>query len=155
MALAGPQQSFSFSECWCKNKNNKWGKCDGEREAREETQPETCQPIQQWGQMAADESWWVGPWRHFTPAIRNHSSSVPKNHVTLITRTANRLGQTQSVRRHNGVFEINKIDYVTDLQVNDLSNGRHLSKSGRDGSPGLERSAGIRLKVQTVIYQRD
>lgn len=78
-----------------------------------------------------------------------------ENHVALITRTANRLGQTQSVRRHNGVFEINKIDYVTDLQVNDLSNGRHLSKSGRDGSPGSERSAGIRLKVQTVIYQRD
>lgn len=59
-----------------------------------------------------------------------------ENHVTLITRTANRLGQTQSVGRHNGVFEINKIDYVTDLQVNDLLNGRHLSKSGHDGSSG-------------------
>lgn len=63
-----------------------------------------------------------------------------ENHITLITRTANQLGQTQSVSRHKGVFEINKIDYVPDLQVNDLSNGGHLSKSGHDGSSGKNRA---------------
>lgn len=51
-------------------------------------------------------------------------------------RTANRLGQTQSVSPHNGVFDINKIDYVADLQVNDLLNGGHLSKSRHDGLSG-------------------
>lgn len=62
-------------------------------------------------------------------------------------RAANRLGQTQSVSRHNGVFDINKIDYVTDLQVNDLLNGGHLSKSGHDGLSGQNEAMELASKL--------
>lgn len=136
MALAGPLQCFSFSECCCKNKINQWGKCSGESEAREENQPETCHAIPA---TRTNGSRRVVTSRPLTPLHASDQKPFvfrAENHVTLITPSANRLGQTQSVRRHNGVFEINKIDYVTDLQVNDLSNGSHLSKSGRDGSSG-------------------
>lgn len=72
---------------------------------------------------------------------------MPKNHATLITRTVNRLGQTQSVSWHNGVFDINKIDYVTDLQVNYLLNRGHLSKSGHDGLSGQNGAMELASKL--------
>lgn len=73
-----------------------------------------------------------------------------ENHATLIMRTANRLGQTQSVSGHNGVFDINKIDYVTDLQVNDLLNGGHLSKSGHDELSGQNAAMELASKLWLI-----